>query len=126
MDRRAKVELVEVFRDRYVASEKQAKSRILYELVQITGYHRKYALRLLRKNMPPPPYEAHVRRINWTCPRFARRESAELLLVEWCFMCSIAAWADSDCLVARRTTRRLRTLWRRHSKRFPCGSAAIV
>lgn len=36
MDRRAKVELVEVLRERYVASEKQAKSRILDELVQIT------------------------------------------------------------------------------------------
>ena len=62
MDRRAKVELVEVLSERYAASEKQAKSRILDELVQITGDHRKYALRSLRKNIPPSAYEAHDRR----------------------------------------------------------------
>lgn len=77
MDRRAKVELVEVLRERYVASEKQAKSRILDELVQITGYHRKYALRLLRKSIPPPAFEAHGRR------RIYDDAVKEALIVYW-------------------------------------------
>lgn len=62
MDRSAKIELAEVLRERYERSEKQAKSRILDEFVEITGYHRKYALRLLRKTMPPLPHEALGRR----------------------------------------------------------------
>ncbi len=77
MDRRAKVELVGVVRECYVASEKQAKSRILEELVQITGYHRKYALRLLRKDMPPPADEAHGRR------RICDDAVKEALIVLW-------------------------------------------
>lgn len=65
MDRNAKVELVEALRERYVASEKQAESRILDELVQITGCHRKYALRLFRENIPPSVAATHDRkRIN--------------------------------------------------------------
>ncbi len=77
MDRRAKVELVEVLRERSAASEKQAKSRILDELVQITGDHRKYALRLLRNNMPASVYEAHGRR------RIYADAVKEALIVLW-------------------------------------------
>lgn len=62
MERIAKIELVGVLRERYRRSERQAKSRILDEFVEITGYHRKYALRLLRNPMPPPDCEAHGRR----------------------------------------------------------------
>jgi hypothetical protein len=58
MERTAKIELVEVLRERYQRSTKVAKSRILDELVEITGYHRKYALRLLRQ--PSTPREGQV------------------------------------------------------------------
>ena len=47
MDRKAKFELAEVLRARYGISSKNAKSRILDEFVKTSGYHRKYALRLL-------------------------------------------------------------------------------
>ena len=58
MERTAKIELVEVLRERYQRSTKVAKSRILDELVEITGYHRKYALRLLRQ--PSTPRDGQV------------------------------------------------------------------
>jgi hypothetical protein len=47
MDRKAKLELAEVLRARYTISSKEAKSRILDEFVKTSGYHPKYALRLL-------------------------------------------------------------------------------
>ena len=47
MDRKAKLELAEVLRARYGISSKDAKTRILDEFVKTSGYHRKYALRLL-------------------------------------------------------------------------------
>ncbi len=47
MDRRAKLELANVLRERYAISTRTAKSRILDEFMQTSGYHRKYALRLL-------------------------------------------------------------------------------
>lgn len=47
MDRTAKLELADVLRERYGSSTKNAKSRILDEFVKTSGYHRKYALRLL-------------------------------------------------------------------------------
>ena len=47
MDRKAKLELAEELRARYGISSKDAKTRILDEFVKTSGYHRKYALRLL-------------------------------------------------------------------------------
>jgi hypothetical protein len=43
-----KRELLEVVRPRYLRASKPEKSRILDELVANTGYHRKYAIRLLK------------------------------------------------------------------------------
>lgn len=42
-------ELVDALRPRYLQASQQEKTRILDEFVAITGYHRKAAIRLLRK-----------------------------------------------------------------------------
>jgi hypothetical protein len=44
----SKRELLEVVRPRYLRASKEEKSRILDEFVANTGYHRKYAIRLLK------------------------------------------------------------------------------
>ena len=49
MDKNEHVKLTEAVRERYHESTKSEKSKILDEFVAITGFHRKYALRVLRK-----------------------------------------------------------------------------
>ena len=49
MDRIERAKLTEAVRERYHESKKSEKSKILDEFVAITGFHRKYALRVLRK-----------------------------------------------------------------------------
>ncbi len=46
----AKQELLATIRDRYRASSKNDKIRILDEFVAVTGHHRKHAIRLLRRS----------------------------------------------------------------------------
>ncbi len=48
MSHRSKKELVETVRPRYLKATKGEKERILDELVAATGFHRKYAIRVLR------------------------------------------------------------------------------
>ncbi len=43
----AKQELLATVRDRYRASSKKDKSRILDEFIAVTGHHRKHGVRLL-------------------------------------------------------------------------------
>ena len=43
----AKQELLATIRDRYWASSKKDKSRILDEFIAVTGHHRKHGIRLL-------------------------------------------------------------------------------
>ena len=43
----AKQELPETIRDRYQASSRKEKSRILDEFIAVTGHHRKHGIRLL-------------------------------------------------------------------------------
>ena len=43
----AKQELLATIRDRYRASSKREKSRILHEFIAVTGHHRKHGIRLL-------------------------------------------------------------------------------
>ena len=45
----AKQELLATIRDRYRASSKKDKSRILDEFIAVTGHHRKHGIRLLGK-----------------------------------------------------------------------------
>lgn len=48
MSQGSKRELLETIRPRYRKASKKDKQRILDEFVAVTGYHRKYAIRILR------------------------------------------------------------------------------
>ena len=49
MSQRSKRELLETIRPRYLKANKRGKGRILDEFVASTGYHRKYAIRVLKQ-----------------------------------------------------------------------------
>lgn len=49
MSQRSKRELLETIRPRYLKANKRGKGRILDEFVAATGYHRKYAIRVLKQ-----------------------------------------------------------------------------
>ncbi len=53
MTSKAKRELLEAIRPRYLRANKTGKERILDEFCAATGYHRKYAIRLFKKGAPP-------------------------------------------------------------------------
>lgn len=71
MTRNGKRELVEAIRPRYLQASKKAKKQILDEFVAVTGYHRKYAIRLLRHGPPPQPSRKRKPRRLYT-PEVAR------------------------------------------------------
>jgi len=48
MTKNGKRELLEAIRPRYLRASTTEKTHILNEFVAITGYHRKYAIRLLK------------------------------------------------------------------------------
>jgi len=53
MSQKSKRELLETIRPRYLKANKAGKERILDELVASTGYHRKYAIRVLKHGHKP-------------------------------------------------------------------------
>jgi hypothetical protein len=53
MSQRSKRELTEAIRARYMKANKNSKEQILNEFVAVTGYHRKYAIRLLGHGPKP-------------------------------------------------------------------------
>ncbi len=53
MTRKGKRELLEAIRPRYLRTNRKEKTRILDEVVTITGYHRKHAIRLLKHGVKP-------------------------------------------------------------------------
>src|SRR5271157_3257735 len=59
MSRRSKRELSEEVRPRYLKAIKAEKERILDEFIAITGYHRKYAIRVLRHGRPRRSSKKH-------------------------------------------------------------------
>jgi len=50
-------ELIEALRPRYLRASRKEKTRILEELVAITGYHRKAAIRVLSKGRKPKAWD---------------------------------------------------------------------
>lgn len=52
MSQHSKRELVDTIRPRYLKAPRKEKSSIIDEFIAITGYHRKHAIRLLRKGYP--------------------------------------------------------------------------
>ena len=65
----AKPELLATIRDRYRASSKREKSRILHEFIAVTGHHRKHGIRLLGQSsddgeqQPAEKRPTHLRRV---------------------------------------------------------------
>src|SRR5690606_37815702 len=56
-----RTELVEAIIERYRSSCRADKQRILDEFVAVTGYHRKHAIRVLRRReREPAPVREHV------------------------------------------------------------------
>ena len=53
MSQRSKKELMESIRPRYLKAKKTEKEHILDEFVAATGYHRKYAIRILKHGSKP-------------------------------------------------------------------------
>jgi hypothetical protein len=53
MSQRSKRELIETIHPRYLKANKAGKEQILDEFIAITGYHRKYAIRVLKHGPKP-------------------------------------------------------------------------
>lgn len=52
MSQGSKRELVETIRPRYLKAPRTEKSSIIDEFIAVTGHHRKYATRLLKRGYP--------------------------------------------------------------------------
>ena len=59
MSRRSKRELCEEVRPRYLKAIKVEKEQILDEFIAVTGYHRKYAIRVMRHGRPRRSSKKH-------------------------------------------------------------------
>jgi hypothetical protein len=59
MSQRSKRELLEEIRPRYLKAKKSKKGTMLDEFVATTGYHRKYAIRLLKHGRPRRSNQQH-------------------------------------------------------------------
>jgi len=70
-------EYTEAVRGRYLGAAKKEKGRILEEFTQVTGYHRKAAIRLMRRGNSPRPVNRRGR------PRRYGPEVAEALKLSW-------------------------------------------
>ncbi len=53
MSQRSKREMIETIRPRYLKARKARKEQILDEFIANTGYHRKYAIRVLNHGPKP-------------------------------------------------------------------------
>lgn len=62
MSQRSKREMIEAIRPRYLKANKAGKEQILDEFVATTGYHRKYAIRVLKHGPKPKGLKKQGRR----------------------------------------------------------------
>ena len=62
MSQRSKREMIEAIRPRYLKASKAGKEQILDEFVATTGYHRKYAIRVLKQGPKPKGLKKSGRR----------------------------------------------------------------
>ena len=87
MSRKAKNELMDTVRPRYLSAGQAGKSRILDDLVANTGYHRKYAIQLLH----------HPRPVRRRGPRVGRRKyiGAVVVALE-------QVWRSANCICGKR------------------------
>ena len=53
MSQRSKREMIEAIRPRYLKANRAGKEQILDEFMATTGYHRKYAIRVLKHGPKP-------------------------------------------------------------------------
>ena len=73
----SKKELTEAIRNRYLKANKAGKGRILDEFIAATGYHRKYAIRLLRHGRKPKSLKKKGRKKKY------QGEVIQVLIVIW-------------------------------------------
>jgi len=62
MSQRSKREMIEAIRPRYLKANKAGKEQILDEFIATTGYHRKYAIRVLKHGSKPKGLKKQGRR----------------------------------------------------------------
>lgn len=87
MSYRSKRELLDTVRARYYKATRPEKTRMLDELVAITGYHRKYLIHLLKH-----PSESHRRRKRRKKRRYTLRVQTALIQV----------WRAANCICSKR------------------------
>jgi hypothetical protein len=80
MSQKSKYELLEVVRPRYLKANKAEKQKILDEFTSATGYHRKYAIRVLKNQMQ---VQNHLKRKTKTYKTIYRGEVVEVLEQVW-------------------------------------------
>jgi hypothetical protein len=72
MGTKSKRELLTTVSPRYVTATGTDKARILDEFVATTGYHRKYAITLLRHPPAPPDHPTAPEAVHAHCATHAR------------------------------------------------------
>src|SRR3989337_3386770 len=77
MTKNAKKELLQAVRARYLKANKSGKERILDEFVASTGYHRKYAIKLLNHSPKPRGFRKKGR------PKLCQGEVVAALVRIW-------------------------------------------
>ena len=87
-------ELIEALSDRYGKSERAEKKKILDEFVELAGYHRKHAIRVLRRE----------RRVKVAAPGMANRLYDEAVITALTIV-----WEAADRICGKRLKAVLRT-----------------
>jgi len=80
MSLKSKRELLEVVRPRYVKASKLEKQKMLDEFTSVTGYHRKYAIRVLKNQVQ---VQNHLKRKTKTYQPMYRGEVVQVLDQIW-------------------------------------------